>query len=157
MFPVLVSVALFGQTIPSGSELFARRTSTGGVVVIILFFTALFAAGVFALVGYIRQRRREELPTILGDPKGLLDEAGAVVELSTTDRYLLSKLAQCLRLPQPTSILLSPELLVQAADTWRRSHHIGPAREWGLRRLNGLAKVIYGNDLTHLAQSSNEV
>jgi len=152
MWVLLAEVSPQGRITPPDLKLFSGSIDTAGTVVIVLFFAALFVAAIVALGGYIHQKRLERLPAILGRPRQLLDEAGTAVELTITDRYLLNKLARRLRLPQPVSILLSPVLLVNAGRLWRRTQYPASAKQWGINKLNRLAKVIYQQDLNQLAR-----
>jgi len=149
MFHVIIASTQFE---PSGPSLFSGEVSPKGMIVLGLLISVLILAACLALVGYLRERHLARLPAILGQPKELLDEVGDVLELTMSDKYLLSKLAYRLRLPQPVSLLICPLLLVRAARVWQNAHRLAPTRQWGLHRLNYLAEKIYKQDLSALAQ-----
>ncbi len=134
-------------------QLFPEQIDTTGIIVIAIVIGALLAAALLALAAYLHQRRLEKMPTIIGKPTELLDEAAAVLGLTMSDHRLLCKLGRAMKLPQPLSILLSPVLMLEAADTWERTHRFSPSRNWGITRLNRLSMVIYGHNLGQLAHS----
>jgi len=147
MFSLLANTSGPGQWLPAEPKLFSEQIGLRGVVIIVLFVAAFFAAVLFALGVYIRERRLEKLPAVLGRPKQLMDQAGAAIGLTIIDKYVLNKLAYRMRLPQPVTILLSPVLLTHAAQVWHSTHRLGPVQRWGENRLNNLARTIYEKTL----------
>jgi hypothetical protein len=80
----------------------------------------------------------------------MFDQACNLLQLRLSQRYILKKTAWLMKLPQPTSILLSPVLLVQAADVWHASHRLSPTRQWGVRHLDEIAVKLFGCSLDEL-------
>lgn len=141
-------------TEPQYPKLFSEPLDTTGVVVLVIFAAALVGAGLMALFGYIRQKRLEKLPAILGRPRQLLEEVQGIIELSASERRLLQRMAFQMRLPQPVSLLLCPALLVQAAHFWQQSHRTAAARQWGLSRFDALSRRVYRCSLNQLARTA---
>lgn len=135
-----------------GMRLFTGPTSRAGIVVIGIVAGGLLVWMLAAVIKSVSQKRLEKLPTILGRPKQLLEQVGSAAQLTVSQKYLLNRLAYRLNLPQPTSIMISPILLVKASQLWSRTHRAGPVRQWGLNRLDELAKRVYQHDLRSLAE-----
>jgi len=133
-------------------KLFTNNVTSTGIMVMGVLLGILAVVICIALGKHLRQRRLQQLPVVLGDPKELLDRVAAAVNLTTSDKYLLNKLAYRLRLPQPVTLIISPPLLVEAAELWYRTHRLGAARQWGINRLNWLAKSVHRYDLFELAE-----
>jgi len=68
----------------------------------------------------------------------------SALNLTMSEKYLLNRLAYRLRLPQPVTLVISPPLLVEAAELWCRTHRLGEARQWGINRLEWPAKTTHG-------------
>jgi hypothetical protein len=111
----------------------------------------VLAGLVLAYFSMRKQLKLERLPGVLGEPDALLEEIGESIGLTTSDRFMLQRVAYAMRLPQPTSILISPELLLKAADQWRASHRFGPSRQWGVRKLDRIAREMFDLDLQQLS------
>ncbi|MFA5865276.1 MAG: hypothetical protein WC975_11390 [Phycisphaerae bacterium] len=131
-------------------KLFQNSQGTTGIVVLCIFFGAMLTWVGFALMSYLRTRRLEKLPAITGSPNTLLDQVCSLAGLGISDRHLLKKVAFRMKLPQPTSILLSPALLLQAAKTWKQTHRFSPTQNWGINRLDHIARQVFGKPLSDL-------
>lgn len=136
--------------------LFSGEIGTAGMIVIGVLIGALVLCIALAVIGFCRDRHFRRLPTILGHPKQLLEQVGAQIDLTMSEKHLLNKLANRLLLPQPVSILISPELMIQAARAWQQGHQLIHSKQWGINRLNDLSKRIYHCDLRELARRKNQ-
>ena len=152
MVNLLVTLCPLAQITYRDLKLFSNPIDATGIIVLGILIGALATWAAIALVRWLRQRRIDKLPPILGDPKQLMEQAGTVIDLTMTERYLLNKLAYKLRLPQPVSILLSPALLVQAAQLWNRTHQFRAARQWGITHLDHVGGKIYAVNIRQLTQ-----
>jgi hypothetical protein len=131
-------------------KLFQNSQGTAGIVVLSIFFGGLVTWISFALIRYLRIKRLEKMPAITGNPNTLLDQVCSIVGLGVSDRHLLKKVAFLMKLPQPASILLSPELLHQAAKTWKNTHRFSPTKKWGINRLDHIAHQVFGKSLSDI-------
>jgi len=131
-------------------RLFQDSPGTTGIIIVAIFLGGMLTWFGFALMGYLHRKRLEQLPPILGNPKAMLDQMCTLVGLGISDRYVLTKVAFRMRLPQPASIILSPELLVQAAKIWHESHHFTPTQLWGINKLDHIARQVYEKSLSEL-------
>ncbi len=131
-------------------KLFQDSQGTAGIVVLALFAGGILTWFGFAFLSYLRKKRMEQFPAILGDPRALLDQVCGVIPLGITDRYLLTKVAYKMRLAQPASLLLSPALLVEAAKTWKKTYRFRPTQLWGINRLDVIATQIFDQSLHDL-------
>jgi len=131
-------------------KLFQDPLGRVGVIVLVVVVVGMlvwFGGGLFAMY---RRRRAERLPAVFGDPQDMLDRVCVLAGLGVSDRYLLNKTARRMNLPQPAAILLSPVLLRRAADTWIRAHRFAPTQNWGLHRLDLIARTLFGKPLREL-------
>lgn len=137
------------RTFPN-MKLFSESPGTAGFVVLaILIFVILFSI-VVAVIRYVHAKRMENSPRVLGDPKLLLNYTCDTLGLGFSERRLLKKLAARMNLSQPTSIILSPALLLNAANIWGKMCLFGTTKQWGISKLDNIAKEVYGKSLREL-------
>ena len=67
-------------------KLFQDSPGTAGIVVLVLFCLVIVGSSIFALVRYIRRKRLEQLPMILGNSKKMLETLGYLLDLSFSDK-----------------------------------------------------------------------
>ncbi len=146
-FSVILAAA---ETPDPQLKLFQSQPGVTGIIILIIFILGIFAWLGFSFLSYLRKKRLEQYPAILGDPRNMLEQVCNVISLGSSDRYLLNKIACRMRLPQPSSLLLSPALLVEAAKTWKKSHRFILTQNWGISRLDGISTQIFGKSLTDL-------
>lgn len=137
-------------TVPPIEKLLPDTVPFIGYVVMVIIAVLIIVGAVLAFFGMRRRMKLERLPGVLGEPEELLEEVTQQLGLTASDRFMLHKVAYAMRLPQPTSILLSPELLLKAADQWQKSHRFGPSRQWGLKKLDRIAREMFDLDLQQL-------
>jgi hypothetical protein len=145
--PIILNVI---QIYPTTTKLFNDDLTRTGIIVLAVLLGGFLTWFSFSLRQYIREKQLEKLPAIMGDSKKMFEQVCNLLQLGISDRYVLKKMAWQMRLPQPTSILLSPNLLLQAADTWHASHRLGPTRQWGLWHLDAIAAKAFGRSLGEL-------
>jgi hypothetical protein len=131
-------------------KLFQSQPGITGYIILVILAAGIAAWFGFSFLSYLRKKRLEQFPAILGDPRGMLEQVCNVVSLGSSDRYLLNKVACRMRLPQPASLLLSPALLVEAAKTWKKTHRFTLTQNWGINRLDAIAVQVFGKSLTDL-------
>ncbi len=143
-------VAIVTPPDPQSMRLFRDVDGTVAIVIFSIFLGGLLTWIGFAVISYLRRKRLDQLPPILGEPDAILDQLCSIAGLGISHRHLLHKVAFRMRLPQPASILLSPELLVQAARKWKDSHRFGPTKKWGLHKLDYIARQVFDKSLHEL-------
>jgi hypothetical protein len=131
-------------------KLFQSQPGVTGFLILIIFASGIIVWFGYSFLSYLRKKRLEQFPTILGDPRNMLEQVCSVVSLGSSDRYLLNKVACRMRLPQPASLLLSPALLVEAAKTWKKTHRFTLTQNWGINRLDAIAVQVFGKSLSDL-------
>ncbi len=140
----------FGDTIPY-MKLFPDSISRVGWIVLIGFGAGISILLAIAAYRYYNQRRQLKAPLVVGNPDILLEYVADSLNLTFSDRRFLKRLAREMQIAQPVSIILTPNLLIIAANFWEVKH-TRFVRNWGLERLNTLAKQIYGKTLTELSK-----
>ena len=134
-------------------KLFQDPIGRMGIIVLAILLGGLVTWFGLALIGILRQRRRENLPAVIGDSEVILDRVCSLTGFGISDRYLLKKVARRMNLPQPAGILLSPVLLRQAAEVWIKAHRFSPTQNWGAHRLDRMARMMFGKSLKELTTS----
>jgi hypothetical protein len=139
------------QAFPNPPQLkLFQDSGLAGIVVLCIFIGGMLTWFGFALIGHYKRKRLELLPAILGDRHAMLDHICTLAGLGISHRYLLNKVAFRMRLSQPASIVLSPELLVEAAKTWHKTHRFTPTQAWGINKLDHIARHVYEKSLSEL-------
>jgi len=146
----------FIQIYPTTTKLFNDELTRTGIIVLVIILSGLLTWLGLSLRHYFHEKRLEKLPMILGDSRKMFDQVCNLLQLGLSQRYILKKMAWQMKLPQPTSILLSPVLLVQAADHWYASHRLSPTRQWGIRHLDDVAVKVFGCSLEDLEMQSTK-
>ena len=93
------------------------RFATGGSIADFILAITVILVGMALLYGVMRwglQRRRGAIYS----PRKMFDKALRTMNLRVEDRDLVRKIARELRLPHPTVLLLSPQLLNLYGNQW---------------------------------------
>jgi hypothetical protein len=141
---------------PTTQKLFNDKLTTTGIIVLAVFLGGFLIWSGSAFIRYLRMKRLEQLPGVLGDPQELFEQTASLAMLGVSERHVLKKVAWKMKLPQPVSLLLSPNLLRQAAEIWKESHALSPTRQWGLHHLNQIALKIYNQNLDQLRTNNSK-
>jgi hypothetical protein len=137
---------------PTSTQLYDVSLNMTGIIVMLLVGAGLLIWIIAAYLQHCRLKRLEQMPDVLGDPNDLLEQTCNVLGLGISERRILKKVAYRMKLPQPVSILLSPALMSDAARVWEKTHHFTPSQYWGLRRLDDIARKVFGKTLQELDQ-----
>ncbi len=86
--------------------------------------------------------KRAKQPHLPNCPHKLFAEVLHHVGLTTAQRELLLKMARDLKLPAPTTMLLTPGALAQASDCWLKNRPRTAPQE--LQHLRTIAVVLFG-------------
>ncbi len=131
-------------------NLFSDSPGPAGFVVIAIFLFVVLLSIVIAVVRHIHAKHIDNSPLVLGDSKLLLNYTCDILGLGFSERRLLRKLAAKMQISQPTAIILSPNLLLNAARTWKSICLFSTTKQWGISKLDNIARTVYGKRLSSL-------
>lgn len=142
-------ILAISDTMPQ-MKLFPDSVSTVGWYVLYIFGLSFLIFAAITWYRYYKQERLANLPNVIGNADSLFEEASNILKLTFSERKLIKKIAKEMKLAQPTSILLSPTLLVISAEFWEKHHNRFLTKQWGLDKLDSIANQIYGRPLRKL-------